>query len=549
VTRANASDAAVVAETSRATPTAQAITARRPIDWEAVAAWVYGAVAFALLSRFALGAWLARRLMANVRPAGLAWESQRITVPVTVGWWRPRVLLPVEWRVWPREKLDAVLAHEGAHAQRRDGLTSAMAAVNRCLFWFHPMAWVLERRLALLAEQACDEYSVVVLGNRDWYAGLLIEMAGVMDESGGRLQGHALTMAAASHVRRRVESLLREGRTFSRGLSRAAWAAVAACAVPLVVGAGAVEVEQQVPQTQSNAPSTAKFDVVSVKPCDSSDTGGKGARGGRGGGGMGVRTTPGRLSANCVTVKDLIQGSYVAGQDDAPVNAQPFNERLVRGGPSWVYSDRYTIQAETEDPVAKGPTEGRGLPATRLMTGPMLRALLTERFQLKIRTEQEEIPVYALTEAKGGFKLKPMEPGACRNIDTSKGISMEEMRAPGKPLCVNHVGLHGPNFTMDATGSDMHRFSLALGGMLLGRPVIDKTGVTGEFSFHLEFARDEATLQGLRPPPDYPSASDDVPLAPSIFAEVERTMGLKLVAEKGPRGYLVIDRVERPTEN
>jgi uncharacterized protein (TIGR03435 family) len=521
--------------------------ARRPIDWSAVAAWAWGAVAFALLVRFATGVWLVGRLMSTARAVeGGVWESERIAVPVTVGWWRPQVLLPGAWRTWSREKLDAVLTHEGAHARRHDGLVAAMAAVNRCVFWFHPLAWMLERRMALLAEQACDEYSVAALGDRDWYARLLLEMAGGPP---GRLRGHALTMAATSHMRRRIDALLRPGRTFSRGMSRAGWAAVAACAVPLVFGAGAVELDQQAagPAQVIKTPAP-KFEVAAIKPCASQDPGGKG-RGGRGGG-RGVTTSPGRLTANCVTLKDLIQGAYVANQDDAPVNTQPFDEGLVRGGPSWVYSDRYSIQAETDDPAAKGPTDGRGLPATKLMTGPMLRGLLAERFRLKIRREEEEIPVYALTAAKGGFKLKPMEAGACREVDTSKGISMAEMRAPGqKPLCVNHVGLNGPNFTLDAAGSTMHRFALGLGGMILGRPVLDKAGISGEYMFHLEFSRDEASRGTLPLPPDYPGANADVPAAPSVFAEVERTMGLKLVAEKGPRGYLVIDSVERPTEN
>jgi hypothetical protein len=70
-----------------------------------------------------------------------------------VGWLRPRVLLPLEWREWDRNKLDAVLAHEGAHVRRRDGLIAALAAVNRCVFWFHPLAWMLERKLALLASR------------------------------------------------------------------------------------------------------------------------------------------------------------------------------------------------------------------------------------------------------------------------------------------------------------------------------------------------------------------------------------------------------------
>jgi uncharacterized protein (TIGR03435 family) len=521
-----------------------------PFDWTRVAASVYSAIAMALFLRFAIGMWLVRRMISSAQPMHPGvWESQRIAVPVTVGWFGPRVILPPRWRAWPSEKLDAVLAHEGAHARRRDGLVAAIAAVNRCVFWFHPLAWILERRLALLAEQACDEYSVAVLGDRDRYARLLIEMASVVDASTGRLRGHALTMAAASHIRQRVDALLREGRTFSRGLSRGGWAAVAACAVPLVFGAGALEVDQQASPAQEIVATAPKFEVAAIKRCANQDSGGKSARGGRGGGGRGVNASPGRLSANCMTLKDLIQGSYVTNQDDAPVNTQPFDEGLVRGGPSWVYSDRYSIQAETDDPVAKGPTDGRGLPATKLMTGPMLRGLLAERFRLKIHREVEEIPMYALTVAKGGFKLKPMEAGACREIDTTKGLSMEEMRAPGqKPLCVNHVGLNGPNLTLDAAGSTMHRFALGLGGMILGRPVVDKTGISGEYVFHLEFLRDDTTDR-LHPPPDYPGADADVPAAPSIFAEVEKKMGLKLTADKGPRGYLVIDSVERPSEN
>jgi uncharacterized protein (TIGR03435 family) len=180
----------------------------------------------------------------------------------------------------------------------------------------------------------------------------------------------------------------------------------------------------------------------------------------------------------------------------------------------------------------------------------MLRALLEERFHMKIHGEEEEVSVYALTVAKAGFKLKPVEKGACRDIDTTKGISMEEMNdSHQKPPCVNHVGIHGPNFRLDAAGSTMHRFAMGLGGMILGRPVVDKTGISGEYSFHLEFARDDATAEGLRPAPNDPDAAVDDPAAPSVFAELERTMGLKLAADKGPRGYLVIDSVERPLEN
>ncbi|HPQ14561.1 MAG TPA: M56 family metallopeptidase [Bryobacteraceae bacterium] len=70
---------------------------------------------------------------------------------------RPRILLLVCWRGWDRAKLEVVLANEAAHVARRDWLISILARVNTAIFWFHPLAWWLERKLAVLAQDACDE--------------------------------------------------------------------------------------------------------------------------------------------------------------------------------------------------------------------------------------------------------------------------------------------------------------------------------------------------------------------------------------------------------
>jgi beta-lactamase regulating signal transducer with metallopeptidase domain len=66
------------------------------------------------------------------------------------------VVLPENWSQWPAAQLDAVLAHEHEHARRRDPLFQWLALLNRAVFWFHPLAWWLERRIAALAEEACD---------------------------------------------------------------------------------------------------------------------------------------------------------------------------------------------------------------------------------------------------------------------------------------------------------------------------------------------------------------------------------------------------------
>jgi uncharacterized protein (TIGR03435 family) len=248
-----------------------------------------------------------------------------------------------------------------------------------------------------------------------------------------------------------------------------------------------------------------------------------------------------------MTVLDLMLEAYVRSANDRPIHSTLGDPQLIRGGPSWVNSDFYSIEAETNDPIANGPTTGPS-PATRMILGPMLQALLEGRFHLKIRREIEEIPTYSLTVAKSGFKLQPMEGGGCTPVDPTKGPGRRP--APGeKPLCTLGVGTNGPNITLDAGGATLSQVSATLSGNL-DRPVIDKTEITGSFNIHLEFARDENTPD-RRPPGFRPRAAEqsDLPSAPSIFTVIEQQLGLKLVPDKGPRGYIAIDSIERPSEN
>jgi uncharacterized protein (TIGR03435 family) len=494
--------------------------------------WTYSTIVFLLLARFAAGIWLAHRLMSRAREAECgAWESDRIAVPVTLGLWNPRVVLPVDWRTWPREKLDAVLAHEQAHARRRDGLVSAFACVNRCIFWFHPAAWLIERRLAALAEHLCDEHGASALGDATAYARILLEMAQSVGRH-GRLRGHALTMASRSHIGQRVEALLKHDWAGRRPAPRLA---VALATLPLVIATAAVQLDQQTAPASSSTPA-GKFDVVSVRPCTDEGGGGK-SSGGRGGSGSprGIGTTPGRLNVTCMTVSAMIRRAYTPAPGGPAIWVG--DQQAVRGGPAWIYSDRYTIRAETDGAILPG-----------MMTGPMLQALLEDRFHLRLRHDQEEIAIYTLTVAKGGTKLKPIEPGSCRVPEAGRGMTVEEMKDPAqKPMCGNHVAAHGPNWTMEAGGTTMAQFAGALGGMIMDRPVADRTGLAGQYAMQVEFAHDQATagLDGL----NWPESTIDAPLGPTVFTELERKLGLRLTAARGPRAYLTIDGVERPAEN
>ena len=173
------------------------------------------------------------------------YESASVAVPLIVGWTRPNIVLPSGWKAWNPATLAAVLAHEAEHVRRRDSLTALVAGINRCLFWLHPLAWWIEHRLALLAEQACDQSCLGVVGDRVAYARLLLDMAGVVRATGSRVSSSALAMAQPSHIRRRIEAVLDESRTASRGLTRTGWAAVLLCGLPVVYGAGAIRLEPQ----------------------------------------------------------------------------------------------------------------------------------------------------------------------------------------------------------------------------------------------------------------------------------------------------------------
>ena len=179
-------------------------------SWPTYAAIMYiaGVVLFGV--RLLAGLWMTRRLLRSARPvdAGvdvLVEESDHVRVPVTIGLQRMRVLLPVEWREWPAEKLNLVLAHESAHARRCDPAISLLAAVNKCIFWFHPLAWWLERRLAVLAEHAADDAALAVSADAGSYARVLLEVASRMEGQSTRLIWNASAMngqLVAQRIRR-----------------------------------------------------------------------------------------------------------------------------------------------------------------------------------------------------------------------------------------------------------------------------------------------------------------------------------------------------------
>ncbi len=283
------------------------------------------------------------------------------------------------------------------------------------------------------------------------------------------------------------------------------------------------------------------FNVASIKPCTAADAGTPTVAGGRTGGTL--STSPRRLHVHCLSIDGLIKLAYTVNDPLINSNGGIADTQPVRGGPAWTHTESYTIEAETEDAAASGSTDGAS-PARKLMEGPMLQALLEDRFQLKTHREAEEVPMYALTVAKGGLKLKPMEQG-CTPPDFTKRLSLSDLALPKPPCNTSMGGRNGPNRTDDLVGT-MRWLAQGLSSAV-DRHVLDKTGITDVFKIHLEYLPDENTPQRFRnDAPAEPASA--IPPGPSIFTALEQ-MGLKLVPEKGPQGYIVIDHVERPSEN
>ncbi|HTL03306.1 MAG TPA: M56 family metallopeptidase [Vicinamibacterales bacterium] len=219
------------------------------IGWAGATVIGYLLIVAFLLSRLIASAWRVSRLQRRALPLEIGgagdrvYSSDLVSVPVTTGVLRPRVLLPAYWARWPAGKLAAVLAHERAHIARRDPLTHWLAYVNRCVFWFHPLAWWLERKLSATAEQACDAAAVRAIGDRQRYAEVLLDMADAVRRHGGRVAWSGVGIDGAGRLGQRIDQVL-QGRE-PRPLSRARKTSIAfGCVAAIFV---AIACRQQVP--------------------------------------------------------------------------------------------------------------------------------------------------------------------------------------------------------------------------------------------------------------------------------------------------------------
>jgi uncharacterized protein (TIGR03435 family) len=233
------------------------------------------------------------------------------------------------------------------------------------------------------------------------------------------------------------------------------------------------------------------------------------------GGGGHEQLSRGKVGVECVSLRDYIRVAF--GGFGRNPNAKPPE---ISGGPAWVYTDRYDI-------VAKAPGDAD----INEMYGPMMQSLIEQRFQLKIHNEVRERPVYFLKVASK--KLTPSKDGVCVPIDMSQILKSR----PPDNYCGRMTTRKGAdNIIFDGYGITMADFARSIYKDATDRPVLDRTGLTGRFDIHFEFVPSTAVL-----------SADDT--GRSIFTALQDQLGLRLSPGKGPVEVLVIDHVERPSQN
>src|SRR5438067_1265242 len=266
-------------------------------------------------------------------------------------------------------------------------------------------------------------------------------------------------------------------------------------------------------------PARAVFEVATLKQNKSGERGG------------GIRRLPGgRVTVTNMAARQLVTFAYQLGQF-----------QLV-GGPSWLADDKFDITAKTEaNPEWGGPGSGKPDPIQLAM-----RTLLAERFKLKVHAESRDLDAYALMLVKPGVMGPALKPSTtdCKALGD---LARQGKLPPGPPQPVNGVVPCSIQGRIGQISFDGFPMSQGAGMLALqaGRPVVDRTGLTGNWQFVVNFAQERRLGPDgpgeLLPPPD--------PNAPSFFTALQEQLGLKLESTKAPFDVTVIDSAEHPTDD
>jgi bla regulator protein blaR1 len=407
--------------------------------------------------------------------------------PGVFGIFRPVLILPEGIAEHlTTAQFESVLAHELCHARRRDNLAAAVHMFVESLFWFHPLVWWIRVRLVEERERACDEEVLRAAADPQDYAEGIVAVCRYYLKS----PLVCVSGVTGSNLKRRVEAIMMNRNTHRLNAGRRLLLAAAgftAVVAPIAIGTF------RIPPVRAQQPAgTLEFDAVSVKASNPNSTNG-----------TVISVTPGgTLHVVNATLKDLIETAY---------DVRSFQ---IEGGPKWADAAKYDVDATPGTRPQGAAAPPPGWTNVRLKA----QALLKDRFQLQLHRETRTGSIYSLAIAKGGVK--------------SSGLS-----ATQSP----HKGINSGQRTMLGEAASMADLTSKL-SRLLGRLVVNNTGLEGNYDFKLEWTPDLG-----------PSAPDGQPvetaLGPSLFSAIQQQLGLRLEATKGPVDVLVIDHVDKASEN
>jgi len=533
-------------------------------------------------------------------------SSPNLLEPGIFGIVRPVLLLPkgIDERL-TSPQLGTIIAHEMCHVRRRDNLTAALHMVVGTIFWFHPAVWWIKARLLEEREQACDE-AVLQSGNdAPLYAESILNVCKFYVES----PLACVSGITGADLKRRIVRIMAEQAARKLDLSRKLLLGVAgivAVATPVVFGLIRVNHVHAQSTTENATGIVGTWQGTMHSGGDfrtvlkiSKDTGKLRAA-------MywidqGAQPT----SASSVTLVDstfkaeLSYGSYegklsadgksIAGTWTQGTNPQPLT--LVRATtetaweiPAFVPEKQMAADAKPSFEVATIKPNNSGSPnvqgigfrgrnafttntsladlicfaynvqAKQIVEAPdwvdkdrydlaatvdlegnpssvqlrnMYQKLLADRFQLKLHRDKRELSAFVLTVGKDGPKMSPTQ-----FPEAGSGFGLRP--APG-------------GLTIPVTNFTMKGFAEALQMLVLDRPVVDQTGLSGDFDFNLTFAPDDSQFHG-RPPIPITKVPDGVEEPPGLFEAIQQ-LGLKLEAKKTLTDVLVLDHVEKPSAN
>ena len=431
-------------------------------------------------------------------------RSDLIPGPITCGVVRCAILFPRDALSWSDGAVRRAMVHELEHVRRRDGLMQIVARFVCALYWFHPLVWACGRRLGLEAERACDD-AVLSRADAVEYADQLLTLAERITTD---TKVPLPAMVKRGDLPVRIAAVLDARQRRGRSGTGPVLAALSSAALLTAI----ISPMLAVSAIRTREPGQAlTFEVASIKPNKAGDLVGSG---------FGI-FPGGRLTSRNTTLEDLVWFAHGDGHS---------REGLISGGPDWVRSDRFDIEAKAAE--AANPNQLKS----------MLGSLLADRFRLRIHEETRQLPVYELVLARPegtlGSKLRrtpSAEVAHCASFEATPPAA-PEFFDDGTKRCSTTF-----RAGVKMRGRPVSDLTEAL-SELLERPVIDKTGLEGRFDADVDVTLNWDHLVGAGP-------ADTVGTNAVIFRALQDLLGLKLESARGAVRTIVIDSAQKPTEN